>query len=48
MGTDKKDKFGLWSIVLLGINGYHRDGNLSPAKPGLCPDGTVKSPDSSF
>ena len=21
MGTDKKDKFGLWSIVLLGING---------------------------
>lgn len=20
MGTDKKDKFGLWSIVLLGIN----------------------------
>lgn len=27
---------------------HHRDGNLSPAKPGLCPDGTVKPPDPSF
>ena len=44
MGTDKKDKFGLWSIVLLGINGIIGTGIFLR----LCPDGTVKSPDPSF
>lgn len=47
MGTDKKY---IWPLEHCPsrYQQHHRDGNLSPAKPGLCPDGTVKPPDPSF
>ena len=47
MGTDKKDKFGLWSIVLLGINSIIGTGIFLLPNRAYA-DGTVKPPDPSF